>query len=81
MTIEDIKDVTEVAKDKLKENGDIYSEHIIAYISYLEKQNEKMMCCGNCKHYKQPNNYLVGTCKGRWDIEGNNICKEWEPEE
>lgn len=45
------------------------------------KQIEKMKCCGNCKHYKQPNNYLVGTCKGRWDIEGNNICKEWEPEE
>lgn len=57
MTIEDIKEVTEVAKDKLKENGDVYSKHILAYISYLEKQIEKMKCCGNCGNDKCTSKY------------------------
>lgn len=51
MTVGDVKEVTEVAKNKLKENGDVYSGHILAYISYLEKQIEKMKCCENCKHH------------------------------
>lgn len=41
-------------------------------------QVEKMKCCGNCKHYKQTSNYLVGTCKGKHNIEGDNICNMWE---
>lgn len=44
----------------------------------LYEQIEKMKCCGNCKHYKQANNYLVGTCKEKYDVEGNNICDKWE---
>lgn len=42
MTVEDAKEVTEIVKEKLKENGDVYSEHILAYVLYLETQIEKM---------------------------------------
>lgn len=78
MTIEDAKEVTEVVKEKLKENGDVYSEHILAYVSYLEKQIEKMKVCGNCKNYIQNNNYVVGLCCLQDSIEGNNLCDKWE---
>ena len=49
MTEEEAKEVTEIVKEKLKENGDIYSEHILAYVSYLETQIEKMKNCENCR--------------------------------
>lgn len=42
MTEKDVKEITEVAKQKLKESGNIYFDHILAYISYLESQIEKM---------------------------------------
>lgn len=42
MTYKDIEEVTEVAKNILKERKDIYSEHILAYISFLEKENAKL---------------------------------------
>lgn len=48
------------------------------HIELLNEKMKKMQCCGNCKHYKQANNYLVGTCKEKYDVEGNNICDKWE---
>ena len=50
----------------------------IARTEELEAQIEKMKCCGNCKHYTQKSNYLLGICKNRYNVEGNNICNEWE---
>ena len=86
MTLEDVKEVTEVAKERLKENGDIYSEHILAYISYLEKQIEKMKCCGNCSKNK------LFVENGKLKCEGNivasfssdnkiTVCDKWKCKE
>lgn len=60
MTEKDVKEVTEAAKQKLKESGDIYFDHILAYISYLESQIEKMKCCENCKFSENGMNYELG---------------------
>ena len=69
MTVDDAKKVTEVAKEKLKENGDVYSEHILAYISYLESQIGKMKCCGNCFNFS--------TDKRCADKIGSEVCDRW----
>ena len=44
----------------------------------LRNQIEKMKCCGNCKHYLQADNYHIGLCREKYDVEGNNYCDNWE---
>lgn len=68
MTVEDAKEVTEVVKGKLKENGDVYSEHILAYVSYLETQIEKMKCCGNCKNKKSKPTCFFCVKRNKWEL-------------
>ena len=76
MTEKDVKEVTEVAKQKLKESGNIYFDHILAYISYLEAQIEKMKCCGNCKHENDSNtDYYCEDCKR---FAGETNIEKWE---
>lgn len=70
MTVEDAKEVTEIVKEKLKENGDVYSEHILAYVSYLEAQIEKMKCCGNCIN-RGLEKYIAYPC---------SECRRWHRE-
>lgn len=68
--------ITELKKDKeyLANTDNEQTEVILK----LYEQIEKMKCCGNCKHYEQKNNYVIGTCKEKYDIEGNNTCDNWE---
>ena len=42
MTEEDVRQVTESAKDILRTKEDVFSKHILAYISFLEKENAKL---------------------------------------
>lgn len=80
MTVEDAKEITEIVKEKLKENGDVYSEHILAYVSYLETQVEKLKCCGNCIN-RGLEKYIAYPCSEcrRWHRELDS--DKWEMEE
>lgn len=59
-------------------NDEYLTPQFYTYAKQLEAQIERMKCCGNCKHYTQKSNYLLGICKERYNVEGNNICNEWE---
>lgn len=75
--IETIKAIASDSKARINRIVDNYEE-LEKENTELKAQIEKMKCCGNCKHYTQKSNYLLGICKNRYNVEGNNICDDWE---
>lgn len=52
------------------------------YISILEEQNERLKCCGNCKHWNNEGiqKYCVATKPDFLIKRRKDICDKWEIE-
>lgn len=65
-----------------KDNEELENQNkeLIQKISELEAQNEKMKCCGNCKHcYLWEDFYINMNCSlPNTDINLGNKCDKWE---